>query len=120
MADDRAQLLTLVKALDVSVLRLRRDECGDHRINGKRGHIYRDGAGFLLYVTTGESKRRWTNTKQRLGFCRVTQDGDDEGCLHLDRLPTRAEAGLIRQALRIRRRLPSSVIVNLRPPQRGV
>jgi hypothetical protein len=32
------------------------------------------------------------------------QDGDDEGCLHLDRLPTEAEAKLIREALGIRRR----------------
>ena len=43
-----------------------------------------------------------------LAFCRVTQDGDDEGCLHLDRLPTAAEAELIREAVEIRKRLHHS------------
>jgi hypothetical protein len=62
------------------------------------------GPGFLLCVTTGESPRRWNNIKARLKFCRVTQDGDDEGCLHLNRLPTPTEAALIREALGIRRK----------------
>jgi hypothetical protein len=35
---------------------------------------------------------------------RLSQDGDDEGCLHLDRLPTPSEAGSIREAIRIRQR----------------
>ena len=34
----------------------------------------------------------------------MTQAGDDEGCLHLDRLPTPTEADVIREALGIRRR----------------
>src|SRR5690242_1525448 len=38
--------------------------------------------------------------KQRLSFCRVTQDGDWEGCLHLDRLPSAHEAATIRDLLR--------------------
>ena len=42
--------------------------------------------------------------KKRLAFCRLTQDGDDEGCLHLDRLPTAAEAEAIRDDLGIRKR----------------
>ena len=94
----------LLKALDASPLALRRDACGDYRINGKTGHIYADGDGYLLCVMTDESKGRWTNVKKRLAFCHVTQDGDDEGCLHLDRLPTLAEADLIREALGIRKR----------------
>jgi hypothetical protein len=97
-------LASLLTALDASSLALRRDECGDYAINGKLGHIFADGAGFLLCVSTDESARRWTFVKQRLSFCRVTQDGDDEGCLHLDRLPTPAEADLIREAVGIKRR----------------
>jgi hypothetical protein len=42
--------------------------------------------------------------KRRLAFCRVTQDGDWEGCLQLDRLPTAEEARVIMDVLRIRRR----------------
>jgi hypothetical protein len=74
-------------------------------IAGRSGHVFPDGAGFLLCVATQESPRRWTNVKDRLaGLCRVTQDGDDEGCLHLDRLPTPDEADRIRGALGIKRR----------------
>jgi hypothetical protein len=29
----------------------------------KLGHVLADGAGFLLYVGTNESVRRWTNAK---------------------------------------------------------
>ena len=47
---------------------------------------------------TGESVRRWKNVKKRLAIRRISQDGDDEGCLHLDRLPTAHEADLIRGA----------------------
>jgi hypothetical protein len=97
------QLEKLLAALDASKLALRRDECGDYRINGKSGHIYPDGRGFLLCVSTGESLRRWTNVKARLGgFCRLTQDGDDEGALHLDHLPSPTEATIIREALGIK------------------
>jgi len=99
----RNQLKILLTALDASPLALRLDDCGDWMVTGKLGHVYTDGAGYLLCVN-GTSPRRWTNVKARLSFCRLTQDGDDEGCLHLDRLPTPTEAALIREALGIRRR----------------
>jgi hypothetical protein len=60
--------------------------------------------GYLLYVAPGESRRRWTGIKARFGFSTITQDGDDEGCFKLDRLPTEAEGQLIRAFLGIRRR----------------
>jgi hypothetical protein len=94
----------MVSVLDASRLSLRRDGCGDYRISGKHGHVYADGAGFLLCVSGGGAARWWTNVKRRLSFCRVTQNGDDEGCLHLDRLPTSGEAEVIRAALGIRRK----------------
>jgi hypothetical protein len=105
---DRAHLDTFLTAIDASPTALERPVCwgwtGDWQITGKHGHVLPDGAGFLLYVSTDESPRRWTNVKRRLGFCRVTQDGDDEGCLHLDRLPIAIEAEAIREAIGIRRR----------------
>jgi hypothetical protein len=113
-ADDRVRLHALLTALDASSVPLQRDlhrregRKGDHGIHGKLGHIYADGTGFLLCVNAkderDQSPRRWTNIKRRLAFCRITQDGDDEGCLHLDRLPTSAEVVLIREALGIRKR----------------
>jgi hypothetical protein len=105
---DRAWLADLLRALGASDIALRREQCrgerGDYAITGKFGHVYAAGDGFLLVVTTGESTRRWSNVKSRLAFCRVTQDGDDEGILRLDRLPTGPEATAIREALGIRKR----------------
>jgi hypothetical protein len=113
-ADDRVRLQALLTALDASPVAVQRDlhrgegRGGDYGIRGKQGHIYVDGDGFLLCVTAKDereqSPRRWTNIKHRLAFCRLTQDGDDEGCLRLDRLPTLAETIPIREALGIKRK----------------
>ena len=100
---ERAHIETLLNALDATPRALRRDASGNWHIGGKHGQIFADGKGYLIVVQTDESSRRWTNVKRRLSFCRVTQDGDDEGCLHLDRLPTAAEAALILEAIHIRR-----------------
>ncbi len=98
------EIETILTALDATHRALRRDSCGDRVIKGKRGYIYADGSGFLIVVTAGDCINRWASTKGKLAFCRVTQDGDDEGCLHLDHLPTPAEADLICDALRIKRK----------------
>jgi hypothetical protein len=99
---ERAHLKTLLTALGATRRALWRDTCGDRAIKGKRGLIYADGSGLLIVVCTGGSIRRWANIKRKLGFCRVTQDGDQEGCLHLDHLPTPKEADLILRALGIK------------------
>jgi hypothetical protein len=109
MKNEHDHLETMVTALDASPTCFERPVCrgftGDWQITGKLGHVLADGDGYLLYVSTEESARRWTNVKDRLiSFCRLTQDGDDEGCLHLDRLPTPDGAAIIREALGIRKR----------------
>ena len=104
MKYERAHLETLLTALSATRRAFWRDTCGDWAIWGKRGHIYADGRGFLIVVGTEGSIRRWTNTKRKLDFCRVTQDGDDEGCLHLDHLPTPKETDLICDALGVKRK----------------
>ena len=106
---ERDHLETMVTALDASPTCFKRPICqgwlGDWQITGKLGHVLADGDGFLLYVSTEKSPRRWTNVKAGLTkFCTLTQDGHDEGCLHLDRLPRPHEAALIREALGIRKR----------------
>jgi hypothetical protein len=102
----RARLAALVKALDATDRALRREECrgepGDHAIIGKSGWIYPDGNGFMLCAQA--TPRRWPGIKDRLAFCRLTQDAGGEGCLHLDRLPTPDEADAIREAIGIKRR----------------
>jgi hypothetical protein len=99
-------LTALLASLDASDTALKRDVIprGDHAIHGKAGHIYPDGAGYLLYVSAGESTVKWKHLKHRLSFCRVKQDGDAEGCLHLYHLPTADQAAAIRKALGIRQR----------------
>jgi hypothetical protein len=107
---DKDRLEQLREALNGALRSLSRDECGTSRLLGSRGHIYRDGDGWLLYVRC-RSGRHWTYTKRALAFCRLTQDGDDEGCLRLDRLPSTAEAEEIRHAVGLHQTVP--------PPQNG-
>jgi hypothetical protein len=104
LADKQAQG-ALVAALSASSLSLRRDECGAWRINGSRGHIYTwgDNETWVLYIGSGTA-RGWKSHKKRLGFCRVTQNGDTEGYLRLMSLPTPEQAALIREVLGIRKR----------------
>jgi len=122
LKEDKAHLAALLTALDASPGALERPVCrgwiGDWQITGRHGHVLSAGAGYQLYATTPErdrldpdgkkrcygSARRWTNIKGELAFARLTQDGEDEGCFRLDRLPTRAEAGAIRDCLGIRKR----------------
>ena len=124
---DKQHLGAMLTALDVSPRALERP-IGDWQIAGNSGHIMTDGRGFLLYVSTSESPRRWTGIKKRLGFCRLTQDGDDEGCLYLERLPKADEAVLIREAIGIRKRrhlTPEALVVleraraSIKTPFRG-
>jgi hypothetical protein len=103
---DRQHQKDLLAAINGWDRALRRDECGAWRINGTRGsiHTWGDGSSWVLYVA-GRSALHWTWLKKKLSFCRVTQDGDDEGCLRLVSLPTPEQAGVIRDALGIRKRM---------------
>ena len=102
---DRAQQKELLTALRASDRALRRDECGAWCISGERGsvHTWGDGKTWVLFVSC-RSVRHWTATKARFSFCKVTQDGDDEGCLRLFNLPTPDQAAIIRNVLGIRKR----------------
>jgi hypothetical protein len=101
---DRQHQKDLLAAINGWDRALRRDECGAWRINGTRGsiHTWGDGSSWVLYVA-GRSALHWTWLKKKLSFCRVTQDGDDEGCLRIASLPTPGQAGVIRDALGIRK-----------------
>ena len=104
-AKQRPALLELAKALGSRDSALRRDECGDWRIEGRFGHIYAvPGSpdrprtpGFQIMVTGEFSGGRWWGAAKRgLAFAAIANDGDDEGVLFLDRLPTPDEAEAIR------------------------
>jgi hypothetical protein len=100
----RAALLKFTKALVSRDSALRRDECGDWRIEGSSGHVYAvpgtldqpNRPGFMLYVMT-TSPKAWTFAKRPLAFAKVINDGDEEGAFVMRRLPTADEAGLIRR-----------------------
>jgi len=102
---DRAQQKALLAALNGWGRALRRDRCGAWHISGLRGsiHTWGDGKSWVLFVGC-RSTTHWTYTKGRLAFCRVTQDGDDEGCMQLQHLPTAEQAEVIRDVLGIRKR----------------
>jgi hypothetical protein len=119
-ARQREALLKLVEALGCWDRALRRDECGDWAVFGKLGHIYAipgtlnrpNTEGFQIYFRGApefeepSNSQAWTWAKKLLDpFCEVTQDGDTEGILFLDRLPTPAEAEVIRDKLTIRKRV---------------
>ena len=102
---DREHLSAFVTAIDASPTALERPLCrgwvGDYQITGKHRHVLTDGTGYLLYVTG--TVQRWRKAKRSLPG-KVTQDGDDEGILRLDQLPTSAEADTIRDLIGIRKR----------------
>jgi hypothetical protein len=102
---DREHLNIFLTAIDASPTALERPVCrgwaGDYQITGKHGHILADQPGWLLYVTG--SVQGWKKAKRTLPGT-VTQDGDDEGIIRLDRLPLSSEAVAIRDLIGIRKR----------------
>lgn len=103
---DRQNLSELLVTLLASASHLRVDEAGWHVLEGKHGYIakYSDRPDDILIYISCRSRRHWTYTKKRLSFCKVTQDGDSEGCLRLSRKPTPDEARQLRKALGLRQR----------------
>ena len=118
----REALLPFLEALDASPSTLRRDECGDPRIDGRWGHIYAvpgsldrpNMPGFQIVVLSEKpetgafdrwTKQGWTYAKNAVEeFAELNNDGDLEGIFFLHRLPTPAEAETIRRDCGIRKR----------------
>jgi hypothetical protein len=100
---DKLLLQTLSDALDISHQRIRLDPCRDWNIVGTRGHVFTDTKLWYVFVAA-TSKRRWNNIKNNLAFMEVSQDGDEEGILKLERMPTPLEAKTIRAVIGLRPR----------------
>ena len=97
-------------SLGASPSSLRRDESGLWNLRGRPGcyvSTWGDGATWQLVVAPEQemSKHAWTWIKKRLACCELTQDGDQEGCFRLHRLPTAGEAGEIRDIIGLRKRI---------------
>jgi hypothetical protein len=74
------------------------------------GSLHEPGKPGLKFFVACETGMAWTYAKRALSFAKLTNDGDDEGALFLDRLPSQSEAEMIRRylpcnRLAIRRRL---------------
>jgi hypothetical protein len=110
-AQEKKHLLALLMALDVSQDNLRLDDCDDWHIVSpitddigcNHARVKSTGDCWAIYVPC-RSKRHWSAVKRKLNFMTITADGDDEGALELDRLPSSAEAAVIRKILRFHKR----------------
>ena len=114
-AKQREALLALQSALGTAPRAIRRDECGDPRIEGKHGHAYAvcgligakpPKAGFQFFILDWTA-RGWKLAKDVLPGI-VCHDGDDEGAVFLDRLPSPTEAIAIRKWLGLPKRVEYS------------
>ena len=115
----REALLKFAKALGCRDNALRRDENGDWRISGSKGHIYAvpgtltDGKteGFQMFVLNW-SANGWNRARKTLSeFASLTNDGDDEGALFMGRLPAGEEASVIRHWLGVAKKAEYSAEV---------
>lgn len=99
--EDKRLLNTLSKYLKISPSRMRLDVYGDWNVVGKKGKIFTDGQLWYLYVSP-ENSRVWNNIKKKLAFMDLSQDGEDEGILKLERMPSESEAKVVRKVLGMR------------------
>jgi hypothetical protein len=100
---DKIDLTRFLESIDAAPFQLRLDECRSWSIQGKRGHVYHCNGVFSLPLVC-HNKWAWTAAKKLMAFCRVAQDGDEEGVFSLARLPVPEEAETIRNVFRIRRK----------------
>ena len=105
---DKEDILELAKAMDAAKSSIKLDDCRLWVIQGSRGYAstWGNGVSYLIHVVC-RSTRHWTATKKSLSYCELTQDGDDEGCFRLRRLPTARERAIIRKAIGVHQRRPT-------------
>lgn len=60
---ERERISAFAHALRSGAVALRRDECGDWRINGSRGHVYAAPGHFQFFVI-GWSANGWNRAKR--------------------------------------------------------
>lgn len=103
---DKLLLEKCRKALLISPMHFRIDECGLWNLAGKRGRIttWGDGQSYLLHIYEREGHTRlWTNIKHELGFAEITQNAMDGGVFRF-RLPLNPiQTATIRHRARFRR-----------------
>ena len=110
---DRARLEAAGSAICAAKNSIRIDGCGDPAMSGRRGHIFAIsepiGGAALRAIVFCRTMHGWSSAKRRLGAIgwRLAQDGDDEGVMTLDRLPSLCEGADVRAVLGIRKSQPA-------------
>lgn len=99
----RPRLLALASALEISLVHLRRDDCGDWALLGRFGRVYALASSYQIAITGWETLG-WNRCKREFAFATLTQDGDDEGAFTFDRDPTPYEAETIRHRVGLKKR----------------
>ena len=102
-SEDKKLLQKLSEALNSSEERIHLDECGDWNIFGRKGKIFTDAELWYIYISA-KSKRHWSSIKKKLNFMVISQDGDDEGILKLERMPSQEEAEIVREMVGLNKR----------------
>jgi hypothetical protein len=107
---ERADLEVLLGVLHGAKISLRRDDSGDWNIIGGRGRIVCCNGSFTITIDL-RSSRRWRSARRALAsFTTCVQDGDGEGVLRIDHLPSVDEAARLRDVIGLRQTRPSPVI----------
>jgi hypothetical protein len=92
------------KLAEVLETRVRRGEDGEPIVEGGRGNIHRDGAGFSLYAGFKTPKGLNRCRESFAAFAELRQVGDTEAVWHLATVPTPDQARTIRDGLKLRKR----------------
>lgn len=93
---DKIFLTEMAIKMGVSERRIRLNEYRWVILQGDRSTINYDGKWwYICFLDLTPIK--WKNVKKKLSFMEVSQDGDDEGILRLDRMPTEIEFEIIRK-----------------------
>lgn len=88
---------SLKKALETST-RWTIDNCGDYNLLGTKGKIFIDDNFWYVYVEIQ------AGTREDLSFMKISQDGDYELIVKLDRLPTKKEAKIVRNKVGLKKK----------------
>lgn len=104
-------IVAMAAQLEISLVHLRRDECGDWSLLGRFGRVYSTASGFLIIISGWAENdapwltaRGWNNCKKDMEFMTLKNDGDEDGAFMFDRLPTASEASLIRKYVGLRKK----------------
>jgi hypothetical protein len=107
--------MNIKKFCEENRLNWRVDDCGEHIIPGKSGHIYADGMRAGVIVSS--SPKKWGNARrafQAAGF-EIRQDGDFEGSALFDPRDGKALKLAMRYArVKHRRKLSPEQLANAR------